>query len=56
LSIDNEEVRTSQVKKLQQVRANRDEAKAAAALQALNELAAKSIENINNSDAKQNLV
>ena len=54
LSIDNEEVRSSQVAKLKQVRADRDEAKAAAALQALNELAAK--QGINNSIAEQNLV
>jgi len=56
LSIDNEEVRASQLEKLKRVRANRDEAKAAAALHALNELAAKLGEGVNNSIAEQNLV
>ena len=56
LSINNEEVRASQLEKIKRVRANRDEAKAAAALQALNEVAAKLGEGINNSVADQNLV
>ena len=56
LSINNEEVRASQLEKLKRVRANRDEAKATAALQALNELAAKLGEGVNNSIPEQNLV
>jgi methylmalonyl-CoA mutase len=56
LSIDNEEVRASQVSRLKQVRAARDEATAQAALSALTDIAAKLGEGVNNSNAAENMV
>ena len=56
LSIDNEEVRSSQVAKLKRVRAGRDEAAAQAALLALTDMAAKLGEGVNNSNAEENMV
>jgi methylmalonyl-CoA mutase N-terminal domain/subunit len=45
-----------QVEKLRQVRAGRDAATAEAALKALNELAAKHADSLNNSNPEENLV
>jgi methylmalonyl-CoA mutase len=56
LSIDNEEVRSSQLERLKRVRAARNEADVAAALQAMTDLAAKLGEGVDPAKADQNLV
>ena len=56
MSIDNEEVRASQVARLKRIRAARDETAAQAALSALTDMAAKLGVGVNNSNAEENMV
>lgn len=56
LIIDNEEVRASQVEKLKKVRSTRNESEAQAALEAMTELAGRSVDTVNNSNADENLL
>ena len=56
LQIDNEEVRAKQIKRLEDIRATRDEARAQACLQALTDLANTPVESGMNSDLKKNFL